>query len=79
MRVVINGVKSLTGKGGHLDLMDEDGAVVATVPWASDFELQQETDEDDELGLSLRVDDIDAVIEMENDEHDWTIWWSMMR
>ncbi len=48
MRVLINGVKSLTENDGQLELTDEDGAVVATVPWASDFELQQETDEDDE-------------------------------
>ena len=48
MRVVINGVNSLTESNGSLELADEDGAVVATVPWATDFELQQETDEDDE-------------------------------
>ncbi len=48
MRVVINGVNSLTeGEPGELELTDEDGSVLATLPWSSDFELQQETEEEE--------------------------------
>jgi len=47
MRVIINGIVSMTESRGRLVLRDSDKQEVAEVSWDAEFEIEQETEDDD--------------------------------